>query len=207
MDIFISRLKSTYANWRISPTVEELRSYNTTDSILLTFDDFASATRLDEILQILQRENVKAVFFLVGEWASKNPLLVEKIKRAGHWVGNHTKTHANLLRLNKEEIQAEILGGPCSTLLRPPFGKYNKRIRKIAQELGYKICYWTTDSDDWQGISKEEIVLRATRNIHKGACILLHLHAAYTVDALPEVIQEIRKKGYTLCNTGKELTA
>lgn len=205
MDAFISSLKTTYANWRIQPTRLELRSYNKTERVLLTFDDFTEEDRLHKIFKILKKEHIKAAFFLVGEWASRNGTLVQEIKNEGHWVGNHTKTHANLLTLDESGIKSEILGGPSSTLLRPPYGKYNQKIRKIAHELGYKICYWDIDSDDWQGLHPEEIIKNVTRRLHPGACILLHLNAQHTIEALPTLIKEIQQRGYEFCYDGKEI--
>lgn len=202
----ISYASRLYADWRIKPTVDEIRAYNQTDKVLLTFDDFASEATITKILSILRNEHVLAVFFLVGDFTNKNPQIVEKIKHEGHWIGNHTKTHANLLRLTDMQVRGEIMGGPSSTLLRPPYGKYDKRIRKIAKELGYKICYWDIDSADWQGINKEEIITRSIQGMHHGACILLHLNGLHTIEALPFLIKTIRDKGYELCNTGKELT-
>lgn len=205
MDALFTKILTLYANWKINPTKQEKQSYNNTDKVLLTFDDFTTASQLGQFLKILQDQHVRAVFFLVGDWTSQNPELVEKIKQAGHWVGNHTKTHANLLKLSDKKIREEIAGGPSSTLFRPPYGKYNKKIRQIAQEMGYKICYWEIDTSDWQGISKEEISYRATRSLHPGACILMHLNGIHTLEALPLLIREIRDKGYELCHTGKEI--
>ena len=199
-------LASYYANWRIKPTAEEKRSYNTTNKILLTFDDFADEKTVKSILDILEKENVKAAFFIVGDWAKNNQAIINNIKKAGHWVGNHTKTHDNLLKLSAEDVRIEILGGPSSTLLRPPYGRYNKKIRKIANELGYKICYWDIDSDDWQGITPDEIKSRVFNSLHAGACILMHLNGKYTVDALPDLIQGIKERGYDLCQSGKEIS-
>ena len=205
MSILASRIKTFYANLRIQPTVDESRSHNSSDKILLTFDDFADIQTVKSILVILKKENVKAVFFLIGDLAKKNLEVVLEIEKNGHFVGNHTKTHANLLKLSENEIIAEILGGPSSTLLRPPYGKYNKKIREIAKTLGYKICYWDVDSDDWQGISPKEIVSRVAKKLHPGACILMHLNGLHTVEALPFLIKEIRNKGYKICSIGDEV--
>ncbi|MBI5122776.1 polysaccharide deacetylase family protein [Candidatus Roizmanbacteria bacterium] len=202
---FKSLLITLYATWRINPTKDEKHAYNTTNKILLTFDDFADEKTIKLILDILKNEKVKAAFFLIGDWAAENPRLVNEIKKAGHWVGNHTKTHANLLKISDAKIRKEILGGPASKLLRPPYGCYNKKVRNIAKELGYKICYWNIDSDDWKGIFPDAIEKRIFNSLQEGACILMHLNGKYTVDVLPKIIKGIKERGYQLCQDGKEL--
>lgn len=205
LDALKSTLLTVYADWRVNASKEEKCSYNKTDRILLSFDDFADENTVKVILSILNKENVKAAFFLVGDWANKNPQLINKIEKEGHWVGNHTKTHKNLLKISDAAVREEILGGPSSTLLRPPYGRYDKRIRKIANELGYKICYWDIDTEDWKGTSPEKIRDRILRSLHPGACILMHLNGKHTVKALPSIIKGIREQGYELCYEGKEV--
>lgn len=205
LPLVVSQIATYYANWRVQPLKDEMVSYNQTDKILLSFDDFADDDRIQSMLNILEKEKIKAAFFLIGDMAYNNPEIVAKIAKAGHWIGNHTKNHRNLLSLKDKDVEYEINNGPHSTLLRPPFGKFNKRIRKIAASLGYKICYWTIDSDDWKGISKDEIILRVTERIHKGACVLLHLNGQNTLEALPDLIKEIKNKGLAFCDDRKDL--
>lgn len=204
-DIQRSIIAKAYADWRVNATVEEKHSYNPTDRVLLTFDDFADKKTLKSLLKILKKEHVKAVFFIIGDWANENPDLVAEIRNDGHWIGNHTKSHKNLLKINEKEVKDQILGGYTSNILRPPYGRYNKKTRKIAKELGYKICYWDIDSEDWKGISKNKIKSRILRSLHPSACILMHLNGPHTLDALPDIIKGIRNKDYELCHEGNEL--
>lgn len=200
------RATAAYAKWRIKPTAEECRAYNTTDRILLTFDDFGDAKRITALLKILKKEKVKAVFFLVGNWANRHPELVADIVNAGHWIGNHTYSHQNLTKLSEEEIKMEIQRGPKTYFVRPPYGIYNPKIRRILSPFGYKLAYWTIDSKDWSGIPASSILERVIPELHPGACILLHINAPHTLEALPRLITEIRAKGYELCHEGTELS-
>lgn len=196
-----SNITMFYSNWRIGPTLEEKHSYNISGKILLTFDDYADSKIIKNILNILKGEDVKAIFFIIGDYANKNPEIINEIKEAGHWIGNHTKSHKNLLKISEKEVREEILGGPSSNLLRPPYGAYNKNIRRIAKEMGYKVCFWDIDSEDWKGIKPEQIKTRILRSLRPNACILMHLNGKYTVEALPDILVKIKLKGFKICDS------
>src|SRR6185437_3425519 len=72
----ISRVLHKYADLRIGATEDEKRCYKHSDSILLTFDDYGSSAQVNDILAILQTKNVRAMFFLQGDWAAEHPDLV-----------------------------------------------------------------------------------------------------------------------------------
>lgn len=191
-------LKRRYADWRVGATEIEKRSYNKTSNVMLTFDDYGSEEQVTELLAILDRERAYAKFFLIGGWAESNPDLVARIASAGHVIGNHTYSHQDLLRLNDSQVREEIRRGPASEWFRPPRGRYNSRIRRIAREFGLKICYWSIDSDDWQGVSSEYMTQKVLNELHPGAAILMHIHGVHTLEALPEIIKGIRSRGYDL---------
>jgi peptidoglycan/xylan/chitin deacetylase (PgdA/CDA1 family) len=193
-----TRALKAYADWRVGATAGEKRAHKTSDSILLTFDDFGSPEQVDALLQLLGREHTRAMFFLQGDWAQQYPQLVAKIAAAGHIVGNHTYSHPDLLSLSDDDIRTEISRGLPGPWLRPPQGRYNARIRELARQLGYVICYWSIDSDDWQGVSAEYIARKVLARLHPGAVILFHVHAPHTLEALPAVIAGIRQRGYAL---------
>jgi peptidoglycan/xylan/chitin deacetylase (PgdA/CDA1 family) len=132
--------------------------------------------------------------------AIKNPAMVAKVAAAGHVIGNHTYSHPDLLSLTDEEVRQEISTGVASSWLRPPRGRYNARIRRIAADLGYRICYWTIDSDDWQGVPGDVITRKVLAEVHPGAVILFHIHADETRRVLPSLISAIREKGYQLAS-------
>ncbi len=193
-----TRALKAYADWRVGATAMEKRAHKSSDSVLLTFDDFGSKEQVDDLLKLLEREHIRAMFFLQGDWAGEYPELVKKIAHAGHIIGNHTYSHPDLLGLSDDEVRAEITRGIAKPWLRPPQGRFNARIRELARQLGYVICYWSIDSDDWQGVSAEYITRKVLALIHPGAVILFHIHAPHTLEALPEVIAGIRRRGYAV---------
>ncbi len=187
-----------YADWRIGATALEKHCYRTSDSILLTFDDYGTKTEVHEILAILSEYRVKAMFFLQADWAGEHPKLVKKIAAAGHVLGNHSVTHPVLFTLSPQEITQEISRGLPGPWFRPPQGRYNDTIRTIAHGLGYVICYWTIDSRDWAGTSVTEMRHTILTELKPGAVILFHLHGAHTRELLPTIIADIRGRGLQL---------
>ena len=192
-----SRILHTYADWRIGATAAEKRCHKTSNSILLTFDDYGTKDEVEEILTILRQHNIKAMFFLQGSWTQEQPALVHAIAKQGHVIGNHTYSHATLLNLSDQAATEEITRGVKSKWLRPPQGRYNKRIRGLASKLGYQICYWTIDSRDWAGTSVEAMRHTILSELHPGAVILFHMHGLHTRQLLKQVLPEIKNKGYT----------
>src|SRR6476659_323513 len=142
---------SRYSLLRKGVTFKESRAYNTTGRVLLTFDDYGTRENIDGILALLKREHVKALFLLTGEWALKHPDIIGKIEAQGHWVGSHSYHHMYLDRLSDEKVADEMKRGLQTKIMRPPYGSYDKRVRKIVHSLGFKIAYWTIDSFDWRG--------------------------------------------------------
>jgi peptidoglycan/xylan/chitin deacetylase (PgdA/CDA1 family) len=197
---FSSNLARYYADWRVGADRNEKFLGRTASSIVFSFDDFGSREQVESVLEILGREQVKAIFFLQGDWAARQPTLVELIRTKGHEIGNHTYSHSNLLTMDDNEVRDEILRGPAGAWLRPPMGRYNARIRNIAHGLGYRIAYWSIDSDDWQGVNAAQMERKIMHELHPGAVILFHLHASETIRLLPELIAKIRDRGYTLAS-------
>ncbi len=200
----VSRLLHAYADLRIGATKAEKLCYKTSDSILLTFDDIGTPQEIGTLLEVLSASRVKAMFFLIGSWSDKHPQMVDKIRAAGHIIGNHTYTHANLLKLSDDAVRNEILRGVPSRWLRAPQGKANRRIRKIANTLGYSLCYWTIDSRDWTGASVAEMRHTILTELRPGAVILFHINGRHTGELLPELISSLRSQGYRLTDLSED---
>jgi peptidoglycan/xylan/chitin deacetylase (PgdA/CDA1 family) len=195
----ISRLLHWYADWRIGATAAEKLCYKQSNSILLTFDDYGTPEQITTLLTILADKNTKAMFFVTGQWAQQHPEIIARIQQAGHALGNHTATHLVLKGKPDELVRREIAGGLAARpWFRPPQGRYNNRVRSIAAELGYVLCYWTIDSRDWTGASPETMRHTIMSELRPGAVILFHIHGAHTAELLPSLIDAIRARGYQL---------
>jgi cellulose synthase/poly-beta-1,6-N-acetylglucosamine synthase-like glycosyltransferase/peptidoglycan/xylan/chitin deacetylase (PgdA/CDA1 family) len=189
----------------------------------LTFDDGPDAEWTPRVLEILKRERVPATFFIIGENGMENPDLVRRIVAEGHDIGNHTFTHPNLgeipgrltdLELNATERLVESLTGRSTTLFRPPyFGDAEPttpdEVEPVvrAQRLGYITVGLHVDPNDWTLPGAGEIVRRTVEGVtdpsadedQRGQVVLLHDGGgdrAQTVEALPEIIHQLRARGY-----------
>lgn len=123
--------------------------------ISMTFDVAWGNEDMEEILQILKKEKVKATFFFSGEWISKYSEDVKKIYKQGHDVGNHGDHHKYMTKLSKEEQREEIRGAGDKAkgvlnmsidLFRPPYGDYNEEVIKTAEEMGYYSVQWSIEA-------------------------------------------------------------
>jgi len=160
---------------------------------------------LPSMLETLDRNGIKATFFVGGSWADKHPALLAEIARRGHELGNHSYTHPHPNALSLEENKRQILQterlieeltGIRTRLYAPPYGEFNATVLSAAAELGYVTILWSIDTIDWQRPSEELLISRVMRKLHNGAIILMH-PTAPTARALPELIQKIRNAGYS----------
>ncbi|HED14788.1 MAG TPA: polysaccharide deacetylase family protein [Gammaproteobacteria bacterium] len=196
MKLFRS-LRKVAARLYVRPTRAERHGHQSDGLVRLTFDDNGDADSIHAILEKLSEDRVRAGFFLIGDWVDDNPDLVAAIEAQGHWLGNHTRSHRRLRYLPPGGIYEQVVDGPGR--LRPPFGDYGGRVRRVAARLGMEIWYWTHDTRDWAAdITADEIIANGTRDLHPGAVILLHLWAPRTPEALPGLIREIRQRGLQL---------
>lgn len=160
-----------------------------------------------EILDILDKYNVKSTFFLVGFWVDKYPEHVKEIYNRGHDVGNHSTNHPYMTKLSDDEIEKElnITGNKIEKLIkekpilfRPPFGDYNDRVINVCKDNGYYVIQWDVDSLDWKEMGVQPVVDRVTRNVRNGSIVLFHNNAKYVLEYLPIIIERLQREGYEI---------
>ena len=199
-----------------STTIERW-GYNRDKVIALTFDDGPSRIYTSRILDVLERKNVKASFFVVGAAAALEPDILKRIYREGHDIGNHTFTHPDLtaipavqldLELNATQRVLESKLGIHSILFRPPFLKNiepeterQSRTLYASNALGYITIGQRIDPLDWGRPGADEIVSRTIEyaSARQGNVVLLHDGGGdrtQTIEALPRIIDELRAKGF-----------
>ena len=126
---------------------------NTENKIYLTFDDGPTAEITEWVLELLNKHNVKATFFCIGDNIVKHPVVFKKVISERHAVGNHTFNHLNGWKTTterylanfercKETIQQFAINNLHSKIFRPPYGKIKRSQAKAIQQLGYKIIMW-----------------------------------------------------------------
>lgn len=175
--------------------------------VALTFDD-GPGEDTPELLKLLQREKVKASFFLIGEQIAKHPDLVRRIADEGHLIGNHTYSHPNLMLCSPtrthqelERVQEQIhrLTGQKPTFWRPPFGFRAPWTQATASKLGLRAALWTTNPRDFQDPGGQVIVDRTMAALQKGLIVLLHdgpRQRGQTLEATRALIALIKDKKY-----------
>jgi peptidoglycan/xylan/chitin deacetylase (PgdA/CDA1 family) len=137
-----------------------------------TFDDGPNPRWTPPLLELLAKHNVRATFFLIGQYAAAQRALVRETLAAGHLIGNHTWTHPNLARTSPDKTRDElkrtsaeleqITGAPIR-YFRPPFGLRRPATFRIARELGLIPVTWTVIGNDWNAESAQQITDRVTR--------------------------------------------
>lgn len=160
----------------------------------------------EQLIDILKKDHITATFFVVGDWVDKYPESVKALSDAGHEVMNHSATHPHMTELSPDamikEVQScnekiEKITGKCPTLFRPPYGDYNDTVVSTMRSMGMYAIQWDVDSLDWKDPAPEEIVNRVVNNAQNGSIILFHNAAKNTPEALPDVIQGLKQKGFT----------
>jgi len=173
----------------------------------LTFDAAWGNEDTQDLIDILGQYNIKATFFVVGDWAEKYPESVKQLSDAGHEVMNHSDTHPHLTELSREEIAAQItacdekieaITGKKPFLTRPPYGDYNDKVVSTLRELGHYTIQWDVDSLDWKDLSAKDIYDRVTKKTCSGSIILFHNAAKNTPQALPMIIEYLQSEGFEL---------
>lgn len=199
---FISdEIKAANGRTRIIPiySVE-----NQDNEVAITFDCAWGAKDIPVILNVLKEKNVRATFFLVGEWAKRNPEETRMIAEQGHDVGNHSENHFKMSALNREKIKREIsdctqtieeITGTRPTLFRAPYGDYSDDVITIARQAGYDTIQWSVDSLDWKPGISQETILKRVSIAKSGDIFLFHNDTPLTDKILGKVIDAIREKG------------
>lgn len=166
-----------------------LTAPHTPGEIALTFDDGPNPAFTPRLLELLDRYNVKATFFLVGKYASDQSALTRQIVAGGHVIGNHTWSHPNLSRISSSKVREElhatsdaleqIIGKPIR-YFRPPFGARRPDVLRTARELGLIPVTWNAMTNDWAEPSADRIAATLSAKVDKlysrgsAANIVLH---------------------------------
>ena len=176
--------------------------------ISISFDAAWGPADTIEILNTLDKYNVKATFFMTGGWVDSYPDMVKEICSRGHDLGNHSHNHKQMSKLSASEQKDEImyvtdkvkeLTGYDVFLFRPPYGDYNSTLINTVYGCNHYPIQWNVDSLDWRDYGVENIIKTVTNHkaLGNGSIILMHNGAKYTAKALGTVIETLQSQGYT----------
>ena len=185
---------------------------DTTQKVLyLTFDAGYENGCTEKILDTLKKHDVKAAFFLVGNYIEKNADLVRRMAQEGHTVANHTMHHYDMSKLSDEaaftreltDLEAlykETTGQEMAKFYRPPQGIYSEENLKMAQKAGYKTVFWSLAYVDWNNDAQptaEQAFSKLLPRTHDGAVILLHSTSQTNAEILDELLTKWKEMGYS----------
>ncbi|MEU4326446.1 MULTISPECIES: polysaccharide deacetylase family protein [Nonomuraea] len=187
--------------------------------LALTFDD-GPGPATGTLLSTLGKNKAKATFFLMGKHVELRPALVKRMAREGHEIGNHTWSHPSLPTLFDEEITQELratqeaissLTGRTPRMFRPPYGNTDDRVRELAGDEGMAQVLWTGTTLDWKLRDQKKIRSAVLRLAKRDGVILMHDVVPQTVQVMPSLIKELKKRGYHLVTVstllkGRKLT-
>lgn len=180
------------------------------DKVLyLTFDcgyEYENLTA--RVLDVLKEKNVPATFFCTLDHIKGEQDLIARMINEGHIVGNHSTTHPSFASITREQMAKEIEEtenylrenfGYAAKYFRFPAGEYTESALELIESLGYMSVFWSVAYDDWnteQVRGKDYAIEKVMSRLHDGAIILLHSVSKDNADALGEIIDKARAKGY-----------
>ncbi|WP_456406386.1 polysaccharide deacetylase family protein [Thiolapillus sp.] len=175
--------------------------------LALSFDDGPHPEHSSGILDALGEAGVHATFFVVGEEAEKYPHLVRRMLDEGHQVANHTHIHYGLQNSTSKEYVADveycqallenICGQKLERSFRPPYGSIPPAVFMRLVSQGYRMVLWSVDSDDSRLENAADLVRSISRKeLIAGDVLLLHEDYAHTLEALPDILCLLRKRGF-----------
>ncbi|WP_098743169.1 polysaccharide deacetylase family protein [Paenibacillus sp. EZ-K15] len=170
--------------------------------VALTFDDGPHPKNTLKILDLLEKYDAKATFFMLGNRVDFYPEIVKEVADEGHELGNHTWNHKDLTTLSKVEGIKEVertnqaiksAAGRESTAFRPPYGAVNKQVQSA---ISSPTVFWTIDTLDWKSRNPAAILNIVLENVRDGSIILMHDIHATTAEAVEPILKYLKKEGY-----------
>jgi len=192
---------ATGRNWRFNGSRQRRE-------VALTFDDGPSPFT-PRILDVLERERVRATFFLVGVHVPGGTAVMRRVLQEGSMIGNHSYSHADLSKdaglasheLTKTNMLIRSATGFTPCLFRAPYGAVSPRLLQQARHRGMLTIQWNVDPEDYRGTDGRGVADRVVQAAKPGAIIVMHDgggQRSVTVSALHSIIKRLRHRGYKL---------
>jgi len=189
--------------------------------IALTFDACPTGKpdEYDEkVIDILLKENVPATLFMSGRWVEKNPEKTKLLASQPQFeIAAHSYYHPHMMEKDDERVLRELkrtqtlirkITGRTPQYFRPPFGEVDERIARLAAEVGLiTVQYDIASGDPDPGLSPQKIVHSVLRDAKGGSIIVFHMNrnGVHTANILPQIVNGLREKGFTLVTIGELL--
>lgn len=186
--------------------------------VYLTFDDGPIPEVTPAVLDILQKEQVKATFFVVGDNVRKYPVIYRRMIAEGHRVGNHTFAHTKGTRVSMADYMNDVTAcervlaaynehhprlhdGAGKCLFRPPYGKMTFAQKRALLDAGYEIILWDVLTHDYNPRFSAEKILRIVQTYTRDGSII-NFHDSIksgerTIAALPDIVRLLKEQHYS----------
>ena len=212
----ISRSRTFQFFGRLVPRV------NTSQKVVaLTFDDGPTPDATRQILSILERENVRATFFVIGAELEKNMAEGKSIVAAGHELGNHTYSHERMVLVTPSFVAREVertdelireAGYRGEIFFRPPYGKKLFALPYYLSSTNRKSVTWDVEPDSYPEVAadSEKIVEHVLSKTRPGSIIILHVmypNRAESLKAVTKIIEGLKAQGYSFKTVSELLAA
>ncbi len=189
-----------------------------TKYIALTFDDGPCPSSAyggtEAMLAALEDLNVKATFFVIGNYIRDNKAAAQAIFDAGHELGNHSDSHVSFGSADKSDIAADLeaasntikeIQGGFPLFFRAPYLSYGDNLSLVCEEMGMPLIDGSAIPGDWPG-EPSSIKNGILSNPQDGGIILLHENntsQGNTMSVLPDIVAGLREKGFWICTVGQ----
>lgn len=203
-------------SYRIKATVKEKYFSGYSESVMpnridpskkmiaLTYDDGPSNSVTNRILDVLEKYDSKATFFVIGSRVDTYSSSLIRAYKMGCEIGNHTYTHVNLPSYSDSEILSEVnktnsvvkkYTGEAPTIIRAPGGATSQRVRNT---VNMPFIHWSVDTRDWEHRNAAKTVSNIKNNVRDGSIILMHDIYSATAEASEKIIPWLIEQGYQL---------
>lgn len=177
--------------------------------LYLTFDNGYENGYTAKILDVLKEKKVPAIFFVTGHYIKDQPELLKRMVAEGHLIGNHSWSHPDITTVSNDKMNQELnrvrdevaalTGQKDMLFLRTPRGIFSERTLVVSKELGYTNVFWSVAYKDWDPKSHKGwryAFDQVMAQLHPGAVILLHSVSKDNAEAIGQIIEAARQKGY-----------
>lgn len=195
-----------YMNTIYTKQVALIKGNTDEKQLAFTFNISWGEDKVYDILEILQKHDVRVTFFVSGEWAERHPQIIDEIIEQEHELGMLGYRYKNYLEQEIGQVRKDILyaqslfkklGYKDIRYIRPPSGLFNEEIITLAQSLGLEVVHWSVTTKDWENPGIEEIAVEA-KKASNGDIVLFHASdvAKQTAPALELIIEHFNKNKF-----------
>lgn len=172
--------------------------------IALTFDDGPYRNITTPILDVLEKHNAAATFFILGNRVSGNEDIIQRAINGGSEIANHSFSHKQLTAISNNELKSQVYDtqaaiknavGREPTLLRPTYGAVNNNLK---QTIDMPLILWSIDTLDWKHRNSQRIINHVLSNVRDGDIILMHDMYPTTNQATQVLVPELINRGFQL---------